>query len=322
MITKLKEKVLAERNITKDEALQLAELGAEQRLSLLAAANEIKNEFMSDRVSMCSIVNAKSGSCSEDCSFCAQSAHHDTDVETYPLLEPAKMLNQAKKMDLEGAQHFGIVTSGRGIETDKDFDQVLETVTRIKEETDLEVCASLGSLTEEQVEKLVEVGLKRYNHNLETSENYFSEICSTHDYQDRVKTVEALQEKGIEVCCGGIIGLGESFSDRIDLAFTLNELDVDSIPLNILNVVEGTPVDGNESLPPLETLKTAAIFRFINPTKVIKLCGGRETNLRDLQSLSLLSGVNGLLVGNYLTTEGRSIDDDLQMIDDLSLSRG
>ena len=321
MIKKLKEKVLVGREISKEEALELASLSQDRILKLLSAANEIKNKFMSDEVNMCSIINAKSGSCSEDCSFCAQSAHHDTEVDTYALLPEEKILAKAQEMDQAGAKHFGIVTSGRGIETEAEFQQILDTVEKIKAETDLEVCASLGTLEAEQVKQLSEVGLKRYNHNLETSRNYFAKICSTHDYQERVQTIKFLKKQEIEVCCGGIIGLGESFSDRIDLAFTLRELNVDSIPLNILNSVPGTPLEDNDSVPPLEVLQTAAIFRFINPQKNIKLCGGREKNLRDLQSLSLLAGVNGLLVGNYLTTEGRSIEDDLKMIDDLGLSK-
>ena len=322
MIKKLKEKVLQDQKIAKKDALELAVLPPNKILNLLSAANEIKNEFMSDKVHMCSIINAKSGSCSEDCSFCAQSAHHDVDVDNYSLLGKEEILAKAKQMDQAGAKHFGLVTSGRGIENKTEFQQILDTVETIKTETDLEVCASLGTLDANQVQQLSEVGLKRYNHNLETSRNYFAEICSTHDYQERVQTVKFLKEQGIEVCCGGIIGLGETFADRIELAYTLKELEVDSIPLNILNPVSGTPLEDENSVPPLEALKTAAIFRFINPNKNIKLCGGRENNLRDLQSLSLLAGVNGLLVGNYLTTEGRSIEDDLQMIDDLGLSKG
>ncbi|MFO7820334.1 MAG: biotin synthase BioB [Halanaerobacter sp.] len=321
MINELRDKVLQGEGITKEEALKLIAVKSDRILELLAAANKIKNEFMSDRVDLCSIINAKSGSCSEDCSFCAQSAHHETEVDNYLLLEEEEILTKAKRMDGQGAEHFGIVTSGRGIETEAEFERILNTVQRIKAETDLDVCASLGTLREEQVNKLAAVGLKRYNHNLETSKNYFSEICSTHDYQERVQTVQFLKRQGIEVCCGGIIGLGEGIEDRVDLAFKLKELDIDSIPLNILNPVAGTPLEGSPPLPPLEALKTTAVFRFINPTKVIKLCGGREKNLRDLQSLSLLAGVNGLLVGNYLTTTGRSVEDDLEMINDLGLTK-
>lgn len=319
MLQELKKKVLAGEDITKEEAMYLVNLDESRTMELLAAANEIKNKFIGKKVDLCSIVNAKSGSCSEDCTFCSQSAHYNTGTVTYPLMVKEDILARAKEMEGSGAEHFGIVTSGRGVVSDEDFENLIEAFRLIREETSLEVCASLGTLDEKRAEKLANVGLKRYNHNLETSESYYAEICTTHTYADRVNTVKFLKERGMEVCSGGIIGLGESFEDRIDLAFTVKELDVDSVPINILNPVKGTPLDSNDPVPPMETLKTAAIFRFILPTKVIKLCGGRETNLRDLQSLSLLSGINGLLIGNYLTTEGRATAEDLQMIKDLGL---
>jgi len=319
MLQELKKKVLAGEDITKEEAMYLVNLDESRTMELLAAANEIKNKFIGKKVDLCSIVNAKSGSCSEDCTFCSQSAHYNTGTVTYPLMVKEDILARAKEMEGSGAEHFGIVTSGRGVVSDEDFENLIEAFRLIREETSLEVCASLGTLDEKRAEKLANVGLKRYNHNLETSESYYAEICTTHTYADRVNTVKFLKERGMEVCSGGIIGLGESFEDRIDLAFTVKELDVDSVPINILNPVKGTPLDSNDPVPPMETLKTAAVFRFILPTKVIKLCGGRETNLRDLQSLSLLSGINGLLIGNYLTTEGRATAEDLQMIKDLGL---
>ncbi|AGB40337.1 biotin synthetase [Halobacteroides halobius DSM 5150] len=320
MLTKLKKKVLAGEKITKEEAIKLVELEESRTMELLAAANQIKNQFIGKKVDLCSIVNAKSGSCSEDCTFCAQSIHYDTGVSSYDLLDRKDILARAKEIGDSGAEHFGIVTSGRGVVSDQEFEQILETMKTIKEETELEVCASLGTLDQKRVEKLSGIGLKRYNHNLETSKSHFPEVCTTHSYEDRVKTVRFLKDRDIEVCCGGIIGLGEDFADRVELAFTLRELDVDSVPINILNPVAGTPVEDNESVPPREVLKTAAIFRFTLPNKVIKLCGGREDNLRDLQSLSLLSGINGLLTGNYLTTEGRAVEEDIQMIHDLGLT--
>ncbi|KXS43031.1 MAG: biotin synthetase [Candidatus Frackibacter sp. T328-2] len=320
MLEKLSEHVLAGGEINQEEAMALVKLEESKTMKLLAAANEIKEKFIGKKVDLCSIVNAKSGSCLEDCTFCAQSAHHETGVNNYPLLDKKKVLARAKEVEKGGAEHFGLVTSGRGVVSDEDFNKIIEIISEIKEKTTLEVCASLGTLNESRANKLSKVGLKRYNHNLETSKSYFSKICTTHTYEERVKTVRFLKDKGIEVCCGGIIGLGESFTDRVELAFTLKELDVDSVPINILNPVSGTPLEDNEPLPPMESLKTTAIFRFILPKKIIKLCGGREENLRDLQSLSLLSGVNGLLIGDYLTTEGRAVEDDLQMIKDLGLN--
>jgi biotin synthase len=319
MLESLRDKVLAGEDITKDEALELINLEEDRTMELLAAANRIKNKFNDKKVDLCSIINAKAGSCSEDCTFCAQSAHYDTKVNSYLLLSKEEILSRAKEMEKEGADHFGIVTTGKGVITNQDFDNILETIVTIKEETDLEVCAALGTLDRSQVERLVEVGLKRYNHNLETSENHFPNICTTHTYQERIQTVKFLKEMGISTCCGGIMGLGENVEDRIDLAFTLKELDVDAVPVNILNPIEGTPLENLPVLSPMEALKIVAVFRFILPDKIIKLCGGRENVLGDLQALSLLSGVNGLLVGNYLTTKGRVVTEDIKMIEDLGL---
>lgn len=319
MIKRLKKKVLAKNEITKTEALSLLNLNKERLMDLLTAANNIKNKYQGTKIDLCSIISAKAGNCSEDCSFCAQSVHHKTQAANYSLLSQEEILERAKKMEAEGADHFGIVTSGQGVVDEQEFTKLIEVIKKIKEKTSLNPCASLGTLDSERAEKLAAAGLVRYNHNLETSENYFSEICTTHDYEDRIKTIKLLKEKGVEVCSGGIIGLGETKKDRIDLAFTLKELKVDTVPINILNPVTGTPLEEQEVLAPLEVLKTVAVFRFILPTKVIKLCGGRENNLRDLQSLSLLSGINGLLIGNYLTTEGRKAERDLQMIKDLEL---
>lgn len=320
MIGQLKQKILTGKQLTKEEALALANTNGDKLMNLLKAANQIKNEFNGPQVNLCSIVNAKSGSCTEDCQFCAQSSHYDTKVDTYPLLEKETILTKAKQMEAKGAHHFGLVTSGQQILSDQEFNQLLAAIEKINKETKLNVCASLGTLNHKQASALAEAGLTRYNHNLETSQRYFPQICTTHSYKERKKTVKQLKKQDIEVCCGGIIGLGEEFKDRIELAFTLKKMDVDSVPLNILTPIEGTPLEDNQPLPPLEILKTAAIFRFILPEKTIKLCGGRENNLRSLQSLALLAGVNGLLIGNYLTTNGRKIEDDLQMIKDLNLS--
>ena len=320
MLKELNTKVLAGERLTKEEAVNLVKIGEDRIMKLLAGADEIKNKFNGQQVSLCSIINAKSGSCSEDCSFCAQSSHYETKAETYPLVDKKEILNRAQQMEAEGAHHFGLVTSGREVLSEKEFSQIIDSIVEIQTKTNLEVCASLGTLDKKSADALAEVGLARYNHNLETSESYFPKICTTHKYEERKKTVKLLKERGIEVCCGGIIGLGEDLKDRIELAFTLRELGVDSVPINVLTPVEGTPLEASSLVPPLEVLKTAAIFRFILPEKTIKLCGGRESNLRNLQSLALLSGINGLLIGNYLTTSGRDAKEDLQMIKDLGLS--
>ncbi len=319
MISELKEKVLAGESINQEEAVALSRLPEAKTMELLAAANEIKEKYQGKKVDLCSIVNAKSGSCSEDCAFCAQSLHYNTKSINYSLLNKEEILERAKDLQRRGAKRFSIVTSGKGAVNDKDFNKILDIIKRIKEETSLEVCASLGLLTEEDINALIKAGLTRYHHNLETSKSYFSKMCTTHSYEQRVETIRALKEHKIDVCAGGIIGLGEGYKERIELIFDLKALDVNSIPVNILNPVAGTPLEASKSLAPMEVLKTVAIFRFVLPTKVIRLCGGREKNLRNLQSLSLVSGVNGLMVGNYLTTKGRSVAEDIQMINDLGL---
>ncbi|MDD3041629.1 MAG: biotin synthase BioB, partial [Methanosarcinaceae archaeon] len=254
-----------------------------------------------------------------NCSFCAQSLHNGAKALTYPLQEPEDLLEAAKKAEKNGACRIGIVTSGNRL-TDAELESVLEAVELIKTETKLEVCASLGSLNPDRARKLKNAGLSRIHHNLETSEDFFGKICTTHSYAERVRTVEIAKAAGLEVCSGGLIGLGESRKDRIKLAFALRTLDVDAVPLNILTPVPGTSLENAEPLEAMEILKTLALFRLILPDKPIILAGGRERNLRDLQALALLCGANGLITGNYLTTEGQAPARDLRMIRDVGLS--
>lgn len=316
-IIQLKEKVLLGAKISREEAVELSGLKKNEIPYLLAAGAEISEKFFNGKVEFCSIINARSGACSEDCSFCAQSVHNQAEVDVYSLKTGDKILERAKRMEEKGASHFGLVTSGPRAEKEE-FIKILEILGEIKVSTDLKVCASLGLLEQERAEKLVEVGLDRYNHNLETSQSYFPSVCSTHSYSERVETIRNVSQAGIEVCSGGILGLGEDMKDRIELAFTLRELEVDTVALNILNPVPGTPLSGN-SIPPLEALKTISLFRFIFPETPIKVCGGRETGLRDLQPLAFLGGATGMLMGDYLTTEGRSCREDIQMVEDLGL---
>ncbi|ADL13406.1 biotin synthase BioB [Acetohalobium arabaticum] len=319
-IKEIYNRVINGEEVTAAEAEELSQLNSEEVWQLIMLARRITEEFIGDKeVDLCSIVNAKSGSCSEDCKFCAQSAYYDTNVEEYSLLSKAEIISRAQEMEDKGADHFGIVTSGKEILSEEEFQRILEAVKELTEETGLKICASLGKLSIKRAKLLAEAGLERYHHNLETSANYFPEICSTHDYSERVTTVKNVKAAGLEVCCGGIIGLGESFRDRIELAFKLKNLDVDSVPINILNPVEGTPLEYSDSLPPLEILQTTAIFRFILPDKMIRYAGGREDNLRSLQPLGLVAGVNGLLVDQYLTTEGQGVEKDIQMVKDLGL---
>jgi len=226
------------------------------------------------------------------------------------------MVKEAREAQKRKTGRFCLISSGRQL-NDKEFEAVLEALSQIRDETELALDCSLGTLTQERAEALRKTGVTRYNHNLETAESHFSKICTTHSFQDRIRTIEILKDQGFSICCGGIIGLGESAQQRLELAFSLRALGIDCIPLNILNPRPGTPLEHSDPIAPMEIIKTIALFRLILPKGTLKIAGGREVNLRDLQSLALLAGANGLIVGNYLTTPGRSAEDDLTMLRDL-----
>ncbi len=314
---KLLNKVLNNVNLTNSDFEKVINADNTEIFKFIYLSSKIKNHFDKNRVKLCSIINAKSGKCPEDCSFCAQSAHHNTGIKTFPLISPEVILKAAKKMEQNGAQRFSIVTSGTAIKNKEDKDKIIESVKLITKETSLKCCASLGILDEEFMKDLKEAGLTGYHHNLETSESFFDNICSTHDYNDDVETVKNSKKNGFYTCSGGILGLGETWEHRIEMAFTLKELDVDSIALNFLNPIKGTKLENAYYLSPIECLKIIILFRLINPDKDIRICGGREINLRDLQTLVIPAGANGLMIGNYLTTKGRNTEDDLQMLKDL-----
>lgn len=319
LILNLGQKVLAGGQITMEEALALAAIPDSDLSFLLAAADKIRQKHVGNTVDLCAIVNGRSGMCSENCAFCAQSAYHKADIQVYPLLSEDALIAAAKQAKADGAQRFAIVTSGRGMESDREFPQILNALQCIKRETGLCVCCSLGILSLENAVALKEAGVSRYHHNIETCRSYYSAICTTHTYNDRVKTIKVAKEAGLEICSGGIIGLGESMEQRLQMAFELKDLGVDSVPLNILNPIKGTALACQPPLPPMEILKTFALFRFILSDRGLRTAGGREVNLRDLQAMGLKSGINGMLIGGYLTTGGRDCDKDLQMIRDLGL---
>lgn len=320
LILEVGTRILEGGELTREEALELSKAKGSDIQLLSVLASKIREKFVGDKIDLCSIISARTGKCSEDCAFCAQSAHHHTNVKQHDFLDIDAIVNRAKAMEKAGAHHFDIVISGLGVkEEDEDFARILQAFTRIKAETKLEMCACLGTLTEGAARKLKAVGVTRYNHNLETAESFFPEIVTTHSYAERVNTIRIVKAIGLEVCCGGIIGLGETQEQRLEFAFTLKELDVDAVPINVLNPVKGTRLETKQPLEPMEVLKNFALFRLILPRKNIRYAGGREVNLRDLQALGLMAGVNGMLVGNYLTTSGREVDEDLQMIKDLGL---
>lgn len=309
MINKIKDKILSGYNITYNEALSLADA---QLNELLEAADEIRKHFCSNIFDICSIINAKSGKCSENCKFCAQSAHYKTNINEYPLLDKEKIVENALYMAEKGVLRFSIVTSGKAL-TDKDVEILADTIKEIKSKSNISICASLGLLTDENFKKLKDAGLERVHNNLETSENFFSSVCTTHTFDDKINALKAALKSGLSVCSGGIIGLGESMQDRIDLAFSLKELGIKSVPLNILSPVKGTPYENNKPLSEEEILKTISIFRFILPDAFIRLAGGRAL-LSDKGRKAFLSGANAAITGDMLTTYGISVDTDMQII--------
>lgn len=312
LIGKLKQKVMQGGEISKGEALRLVEADLEE---LCRAANEIRRKFCGDEFEICTIVNAKSGKCSENCKFCAQSAHYKVDVEKYPLMNSDTILAAAKHDDDAGVQRFSPVTSGRKL-TKSEVESLCESMKKIKADTNLKICASCGLLNSDDLKKMKEAGLSRYHNNLESSENFFKTVCSTHTTADKIKTIQAAKEQGLEVCSGGIMGLGESWEDRIDMAFQVRELGAVSIPINMLSPIVGTPFEHNKVLDVGEMRRICAIYRFVNPKAFIRLAGGRGL-LKDKGRSCLCSGANALISGDMLTTAGITIERDLQMIKEL-----
>jgi biotin synthase len=305
--------------MTEDEAMRLSTLGGTDRFALFMAASQVKEHFIGSTVSLCSIINAKSGRCAENCAFCAQSAHHTSDVPVYGLVDEESLVAGAHSAAKCGSKCYGIVTSGTGIYPGAELDRICRAVRRIRQETSIAPSCSLGILNDETAQTLKTAGAVTYHHNLETARSFFPQICTTHDYENDIATVKAARSAGMKVCSGGILGLGETAAQRIELALTLKQLDVDSVPLNFLNPIAGTRLEGISNITPQECLVTIALYRLLLPDKTITVCGGREKNLRDLQSWMFFAGANGTMIGNYLTTSGRNIDDDWQMLKDLEL---
>ncbi|PKN52933.1 MAG: biotin synthase BioB [Deltaproteobacteria bacterium HGW-Deltaproteobacteria-13] len=305
--------------ISPAEALELFIEASGSPWMIMAAASEIREHFKGKEIILCGITNAKSGKCSEDCMFCAQSSHYKTNALSYPLKAAKQIIADAGTAAKNGAEFFGIVAGGKRLNTKKEWKEIFKAIEGIRE-TGLLPCASLGMIDVEKAKELKAAGLFRYHHNLETARSFFKYICTTHDYEEDIETIRAASAAGLSVCAGALIGMGESISHRIELAETLRELNVDSVPLNILNPVKGTPLSHMKGLPPMEILMTIAIFRFMLPDKDIKLCGGKERNLRQLLPLGILSGANSLMTGNYLTTAGRDSSLDHEMILDLGLN--
>lgn len=313
------EQVISGEMIDTEQARSLSLLKPASLPHLFAEASRIRESSFGNKVALCAIINAKSGLCPENCSFCAQSSHHSTGAALYPLLEEDTIVSQARAAAADGAVCYGIVTSGSGISAGEELDRLCSAIRRIRGEGIVSPGASLGSINLETALRLKEAGLVTYHHNLETSRSFFPSICSTHDYEEDVSTVRCAKKAGLRVCSGGIFGLGESMDQRLEMAITLRELAVDSVPINFLDPVQGTPLEGFDELTPMECLHIIALYRFMLPAARLTVCGGRVKNLRELQSWIFLAGADGLMTGNYLTKEGRRPDADRQMVLDQNL---
>lgn len=312
METKLEErlkKVLAGKTIEKEEAMDLWEFDVEE---LADAADRIRKSFCGNQFDFCTIINGKSGRCSENCKFCAQSMFHGTGCETYPLLEKEELLKLGKYNEERGVLRYSVVTSGKRL-SKSEVEKVCEGYRYLRENTSLSLCGSHGLLDLEDFKKLKEAGVKRYHNNLETSRRYFPKICTTHSYEEKIEAIRNAKNAGLEVCSGGIIGMGETREDRVDMALELRKLEIYSVPLNILNPIPGTPLEQVESISEEEIRKTAAIFRFLLPDAWIRTAGGR-IRLRDGGTKLFAGGINGAITGDMLTTSGSMIEQDKQRI--------
>ncbi|MFC1667553.1 biotin synthase BioB [Candidatus Omnitrophota bacterium] len=316
MIESILDSVLSGKELGFEEAKILLSTKRNEMPFLMDAADTLRRKFCGNKMDLCSLVNAKSGLCSEDCRFCAQSSRHAADCETYPLVSIEKMVKRAEDAKGIGASNFCIVISGEG-PTREEFDKIKKAIVKINKEVGIRVDCSLGSLEMDMIKELKETGVDRYNHNLETSEDFYKSICTTHSYKNRLNMVGRLKDVGLDACCGGIIGLGEAIDERIKLAFALKDLDIGCVPINMLNPRKGTPLEHINPLSPMDIIKTIAVFRLILPRAVIKVAGGREYALRDFQAMAFTSGANGMIIGGYLTTKGRSVEQDLEMVEDL-----
>ncbi len=288
---------------------------------LLLAGNRMRREGVGRRIELCGIVNARSGACGEDCKFCAQSARYYTNIPEYPLKSRGEIVAAARKGREDGAARFGIVTSGNRL-TQDEIEVIAGAVAEIREDVGISPCASLGALSEEAFSVLKDAGLERYHHNIETSERFYPSIVSTHDYWERVDTIKRAKKAGLEVCSGGILGMGETWRDRIDMARLLKDLGVDSVPLNFLTPIKGTPLGNVDVISPIDAVRAIALFRLILGDKTIKVAAGRESVLKDFQGMMYLAGANGMMIGGYLTLAGRSVEEDRALFREIERAWG
>lgn len=309
-ITELKEKILSGYRITRNDELTIFRIC--DFMELCQAADEIREKFSGNQVELCSIINGKSGHCSENCRFCAQSAFNKTDCETYDFIEDEKIVARAVQDASEGVHRFAIVTSGRSL-SGADFEKAINVYKKMSSTLKMNFCASFGFLTKDQLLRLKDAGVTRYHHNIETSRRNFPNICTSHTFDMKLETIKTVKEIGMKICSGGIIGMGETFEDRIDMALTLSEAGVDSIPINALMPIKGTPFENIRQLSEDEILRTIAMFRFINPQSTIRLAAGRKL-LSNSGEKAFNAGANAMITGNMLTTSGTTIAGDISLM--------
>ena len=319
LIDEMIEIALKGQSISSDKALQLESFTHEELDYLFIGTDRIRDKFKGEDVKICSIVNAKSGRCVEDCSFCAQSSSFQTDAPETELMSVEEMVAAAKEAEAFGANEFSIVASGTKMDDRKELDKVIAAVRRIKAETKLETCCSLGLMELDDLKELKAAGLDRCHHNLETAASFFNKIVTTHTYEDEVKAVQNAKEAGLQVCVGGIFGMGETFAQRVELAFSIRELGTQSLPINFLKPIDGTGLDHLETIEYYDALKTIALLRLVLPKIDLFVCGGREEVMTDKQEQLFSAGANGILGGNYLTTKGQDPKRDIEMIQSLGL---
>jgi biotin synthase len=306
--------------ISFDVALALGELETHEEIGeLVERAWAVRQENFGDSTDMCSLVNAKSGGCAEDCGFCAQSRYAEADTPMHAMMEPDQILEHAKAAEAAGAHRFCMVTQGQGL-SKKDFAKIVEGAKLVSEHTNLKRCASIGHMSVDRAKKLKDAGIQRVHHNVETSQSYYPEVSSTVRYEGRVRTIDAVKEAGLETCVGGILNLGESPRQRVEMAFELSEINPDSVPINLLNPRSGTKFGDRGLMDPWEVVQWVAIFRLILPDALFRLCGGRVENLGDLQPLAVKAGLNGVMMGNFLTTLGVEPAEDREMFEELGLN--
>ena len=317
-IASIAEDILRANKPGRDEIEVLLAESKQNVWDLLYWANRMREKYFGNKVRLCSIVPGRLGGCDQDCKFCAQSARYNTSVGKTEILSDEQILAGAQKACANGVPNFGIVYSGRAI-TEKELCRLEKLIPRIKEKFNLGICASLGIIDSSQAKRLAEVGLSRYNHNLETSHRHFADIVTTHNYSQRIETIRIAKEAGLGIGAGGIFGIGETDADRVDMAMELGGLGVYMVPMNFLHPIDGTPLGDVKTLEPMEILRIIALYRFVLPKVHLKIAGGRVLNLRDMQSWMFYAGATSLLSGDYLTTTGRVVAEDMQMIKDLSL---